>query len=102
MVKIMMVARYPPHKTNELLKVYMSTDKPAYPDFLKKVEHWVPQITGEKYKTYAVYECPDDKLIEGMSALSRRFGFYASIEGYTFKIEILMDADKAIKYMLGK
>ncbi len=98
----MMVAKYPPHKSSELLKIYMSPDKPKYPDFLKKVEHWVPQITGDKYKTYAVYECPDDKLIESMTALSKRFGFYASIEGYTFTIEILMNAEDAIKIMLGK
>ncbi|MBY8979207.1 MAG: hypothetical protein KGD72_02345 [Candidatus Lokiarchaeota archaeon] len=50
---------------------------------------------------YHLYEFPDDKVIESMIALSKRFGFYASIEGYTFKIEILMNADDAIKYMFG-
>ena len=102
MVKIMMVAKFPPHKLNELIKNYMSTDKPAYPDFLKKVEHWAAQVTDDKHKTYAVYECPDDKVLESMAALSRRFIFYAKVEGYTFKIEILMEADEAIKVMLGK
>ena len=102
MVKIMMVARYPPHKLNELVKAFMSTDKPAYPDFLKKVEHWAAQITEEKYKTYAVYECPDDKVLEGMAALFKRFNFYASIEGYTFKCELLLEAADAIKDMLRK
>lgn len=102
MAKIMMAAKYPPHKANELLKVFMSTDKPAYPDFLKKVEHWIPQVSGEKYKTYAVYECPDDKIIDGMTALFKRFNFYASVEGYTFKCELLAEAADAIKDMLGK
>jgi len=102
MVKIMMVAKFPPHKLNELIKNYMSTDKPAYPDFLKKVEHWAAQITDEKHKTYAVYECPDDKVIESMAALSKRFIYYASVEGYTFKMELLTEADAAIKYMLEK
>lgn len=95
-----MVAKFPPHKLNELIKNYMSTDKPAYPDFLKKVEHWAAQITDEKHKTYAVYECPDDKVIESMAALSKRFIYYASVEGYTFKMELLTEADAAIKYML--
>jgi len=98
----MMVAKFPPHKLNELIKNYMSTDKPAYPDFLKKVEHWAAQITDEKHKTYAVYECPDDKVIESMAALSKRFIYYASVEGYTFKMELLTEADAAIKYMLEK
>jgi len=102
MVKIMVVAKFPPHKMDELIKNYMSTDKPAYPDFLKKVEHWAAQITSDKHKTYAVYECPDDKVLEGLSALTRRFSFYARIEGYTFKAEILIGADEAIKIMLGK
>ena len=97
-----MVAKYPPHKLNELIKVYTSSGKPAYPDFLKKVEHWAAQVTDEKYKNYAVYECPDDKVIESMAALTKRFNFYAMVEGYTFNIEILMEADTAIKYMLGK
>ena len=92
----------PPHKANELLKVFMSTYKPAYLDFLKKVEHWIPQISGEKYKTYAIYECPDDKIIDGMTALFKRFNFYASVEGYTFKCELLAEAADAIKDMLGK
>ena len=102
MVKIMMVAKYPPHKLNDLIKIYMRTDKPVYPEFLKKVEHWAAQITDDKLKTYAVYECPDDKIIEGMAALAKRFNFYATIEGYTFKCELLMDAEAAIKDFLKK
>lgn len=97
-----MVAKYPPHKLNELIKTYMRTDKPAYPDFLKKVEHWAAQITEDKEKTYAVYECPDNKIIESMAALAKRFNFYASVEGYTFKMELLMEAENAIKDFLKK
>ena len=102
MVKIMMVAKYPPHKVSELVKVFMSTDKPVYPDYLKKVEHWAAQVTDEKQKTYAVYECPDNKIIESMTALTKRFNFYASVEGYTFKCELLLDAEAAIKDFLKK
>ena len=102
MVKIMMVAKYPPRKLNELVKTYMKTDKPAYPDFLKKVEHWAAQITEEKYKTYAVYECPDDKISESMAALAKRFTFYASVKGYTFKMELLIEAEDAIKDFFKK
>ncbi len=102
MVKIMVVGKYPPHKVNELIKVYTSPNKPAYPDFLKKVENWAAQITGEKYKSYAVYESPDDKIIESLAAISKRYNLYASIEGYTFAIELLVEAEDAIKMMLGK
>jgi hypothetical protein len=102
MVKIMVVAKYPPHKTSEIIKHYTALGKPSYPDYLKKVEHWAAQVTGDKYKTYAVYECPDDKIVGGMTALSKRFNYYALIKGYTYKIEFLMEADEAIKIMSAK
>ena len=96
----MTVGRYPPNKLQELIKIYGSPGKPTYPDFLKKLEHWSAQITSKKFKTYAVYECPDDKIQEAMMALAKRYSFYAGVEGYTFKIELILDADEAIKYML--
>ena len=102
MVKIMVIGKYPHNKLNENIKAYMRTDKPAYPDFLKKVENWAAQITRGKQKIYAVYECPDDKVIESMAALAKRHIFYASVEGYTFKMELLADADEAIKEFLKK
>jgi len=102
MVKIMMIAKYPPHKLQEIIKHYMAPGKPAYPDYLKKVEHWAAQITDDKHKTYAVYECPDDKIVGALAALSKRFSYYALIKGYTFKIELLMEADEAIKMMFAK
>jgi len=76
----------------------MRTDKPAYPDFLKKVENWIAQITDDRLKSYAVYECPDDKIVESMSALAKRYNFYASVEGYTYTMELLT----AIKDFLKK
>jgi len=102
MVKIMIVGKCPLHKLNESVKTYMKTDKPAYPDFIKKVESWVAQITEERLKTYSVYECPDDKIIESMAALAKRYNFYASVEGYTFKMELLTEADAAIQEFLKK
>ncbi|MHA1350654.1 MAG: hypothetical protein ACTSPZ_07475, partial [Promethearchaeota archaeon] len=77
-------------------------DKPAYPDFLKKVENWIAQITDEGLKSYAVYECPDDKIVKGMAALAKRYSFYASVEGYTYKMELLTEAEAAIKDFLKK
>ncbi len=102
MAKIMMISKYPPHKINEVIKNYMSSNKPVYPDYLKKVGAWAAQVTDDRHKTYAIYECPDDKIVEGFTALSKRFSFYASVEGVTYTMELLMDADEAIKLMLKK
>jgi hypothetical protein len=99
MAIIMVIGKYPPNKAKELLKVYALKDKPKYPDFLKKTNNWVTPSSDGLYKNYAVYQCPDDKLLESMKSLVRRYNLYASIEGYHYHMENLIDADEAIKMM---
>jgi hypothetical protein len=97
---MIVTASYPPNKAQELLKVYMSKDKPAYPDFLKKIHHWSLVSSDGNYKTYAVYEFPDDKIMETMKAIAKRYTLYATVEGYRYFPELLMDAEEATKMML--
>jgi len=89
----MVTATYPPHKFDDLLKVYLGK-KTDYPDFVKRIHHW--GITDGDYKNYAVYEVPDEKLYDGMMAIAKRYSTYAKVEGYKYKIEPLMDSEKAI------
>ncbi|MFX0037808.1 MAG: hypothetical protein ACFFCY_00145 [Promethearchaeota archaeon] len=100
MAHMLVTAFYPPNKGQELLKVYMSKNKPAYPDFLKKIHHWTLVSSEGNYKTYAVYEFPDDKIMETMKAIAKRYTLYATVEGYRYFPELLMDAEEAIKLML--
>jgi hypothetical protein len=102
MAKIMTIGKYPPHKFKDLMKVYMSSDKPAYPDFVKKIHNWAAQSRGGKYKAYAVYECPDDKLLDAVKAIAKRYHFYAQNEGYEYKLELLSEAEDAIKSLTSK
>ena len=92
----MVVGTYPPNKAEEMIKASMSGKKPAYPEFLKKVHNWVAQVTTGLYKAYAVYECPDENVVEGLAALTKRYNFYAQTEGYRFTIEILAEFEDAI------
>lgn len=91
---------YPPNKAKELLKVYMSKDKTPYPDFVKKIHHWTTVSSEGHYKTYAVYEFPDDKIMDTMKAIAKRYTLYATVEGYRYYTEVLMDAEEAIKLLL--
>jgi hypothetical protein len=100
MAHMLVTGWYPPNKAQELLKVYMSKDKPAYPDFVKKIHHWTVVSPEGHYKTYAVYEFPDDKIKETMIALDKRYTLYAKVEGYTYLPEFLMDAAEMIKVFL--
>ncbi len=97
----MMTGKNPPHVTMELVKKLGSSEKPAYPDYVKKIHHWMAQVTDGFYKGYAVYEIPDDKFVEGTMALARRYHFYTSVPGYTYKMEVLMPAEKTITNLMG-
>jgi hypothetical protein len=97
---MIVTASYPPNKGQDLLKVYMSKDKPGYPDYVKKIHHWTLVSSDGNYKTYAVYEFPDDKIKETMKAIVKRYNLYATVEGYRFFPELLLDAEEAIKMML--
>ena len=41
MAHIMVTGWLPQNKSNEMLKVYTAKDKPEYPDFIKRVKHWM-------------------------------------------------------------
>lgn len=100
MAHILVTGWTPQHKANEMLKVYMSKDKPAYPDFIKKVQHWMAVSSDGMIKAYAVYECPDDKILDGMKAIGKRYTVYAQVEGYKYFPEVLFDAQEMIKLFI--
>ncbi len=66
MAHILVTNWLPQNKVKEMLNVYTSKDKPAYPDFLKKIHHWTTVSSEGLIKSYAVYECPDVKIIDGI------------------------------------
>ena len=100
MAHVLVTASYPPNKAKELIKVYMSKDKPAYPDYVKKIHHWSLISSDGSYKTYAVYEFPDDKTKETLMAIGKRYTLYATVEGYKYFPELLFDAQESIKNIL--
>ena len=100
MAHLLVTGWYPPNKAQDLLKTFMSKDKPAYPDFVKKIHHWTCVNSDGYYKTYAVYEFPDDKLKETYKAIGKRYSLYATVEGYKYFPELLMDAEEMIKIFI--
>ncbi len=102
MVHIMTIGLYPPTALKKLTEIYFAKDKPAYPDFLKKIHNWGAPSTENKYRTLAVYECPEDKLYQAMLALTKRYNFYAQVEGYTYEVLPLIAEADAMKIAQGK
>ncbi len=100
MAHILVTNWTPQNKVREMLEVYMSKDKPAYPDFIKKIHHWTTISPEGRIKAYAVYECPDDKILDGLKAIGKRYTLYTTVEGYKYYPEVLMDAQEAIQNFL--
>jgi len=100
MAHILVTNWTPQNKVREMLEVYMSKDKPAYPEFIKKIHHWITVSSEGRIKAYAVYECPDDKIIDGLKAIGKRYTLYATVEGYKYYPEVLMDAQEVIQFFL--
>ncbi len=90
-----------PHKAKLSAELYFRKDKPVYPEYLKKIHNWGAPTYKGKYRLIAIYECPDDKLYEAMNALTRRYNFYAQVEGYTFEILPLMSESDVMKIIQG-
>jgi len=78
-----------------LAKIWLSGKQPKYPDFIKNVYLFV--TPDFKSKNYALYECEDDKIVEGIKAIAARYVHYTRIEGYEYKIELLMEGKDAVK-----
>ena len=102
MTHILTIGLSSPHKAKELAQLFIAKEKPSYPDFLKKINGWAAPTYKGKYRTIALYECPDIKLYEAMVALTKRYNFYASLGDYTFEILPLISEADTLPIVLGK
>ena len=95
MVHVMVTVKYPPHKLQEILEVYLSGKAAKYPDFVKRIYQWV--VSDYNFKTYNIYEIPEEKLYQGLKAIGKRFSTYVTVKGYKYKIEPLVEGSEAIE-----
>ena len=102
MAHIMTIGLTAPHRIKDLAQLFMSKDKPAYPDFLKKIHNWGAGTVDGKYRSIAVYEFPEEKLLESLIALTSRYNFYASKGDYTFEVIPLISQEDAMKIAFAK
>lgn len=101
MTYIMTIALTPYHNLEELLKIFLAKDKPAYPISLKKLHVWhAPNLDG-KIRRFSLFECPEDKLYEGITGIMKRYNYYAQLEGYAFEVFPLIDEADAMKIAQG-
>ena len=94
MVHVMVTVKYPPHILKEVLDVYLSGKAAKYPDFVKRIHQWV--VSDYNFKTYNIYEIPEEKLYQGLKAIGKRYSTYVAVKGYKYKIEPLIAGSEAI------
>jgi hypothetical protein len=95
MVYLMSIVKYPPHIVEDVVKFYVSGEAPAYPEFVKRTHQWV--ASGYQFKTYNIYEVPDDKIHEAMKGIARRLAAFARFDGYVFKVFHLLEGKEALE-----
>lgn len=102
MVQILTIGLTEPHRLKDVVELFLKKDKPPYPDYLKKIVNGGAGMNSGKYRSIAIYECPDDKLYEAGIALSTRYNYYASVGGYTYDVIPMTKEADAMKIALGK
>jgi hypothetical protein len=90
----MVTTFFPPNKAVEVGKTFTSVKLAELPDFVKNVSIFV--VSEGDIKTYALYECDDEKTHEGYKAIVERYTGYFEIPGFKYKIEHLLAIDEAL------
>jgi len=94
----MVTAFFPTEKSEEVGKKLTSGTLPKLPDFVKQLYIFV--ATAGEIKTYTLYEVPDEKMHEGIIAISTRYAGYFGIDGFKYTVEPVLTAKEALP-MIG-
>jgi len=85
---------YPPESTKEIAKRYLKA--PVLPTFLTKKGPYIsPSVSGGMHSiTY--YELENDKLAEGLLAISESLAIYFGVPGYQYEIKPYFELEEGL------
>ena len=89
---------YPTESVNQIAKKYlerMASNPP--PDYLTMKGPYIKGKTGIGIHSFTIFEVENNNLAEGMSFLIESMASYIGIPGYTYTIDIRMEAQEALK-----
>jgi hypothetical protein len=93
----MITSTYPPTKASEVVQVFGKSLAEPLPSFLKRLHVLTTGGAGEPgIKTYSIFESDKGKEYETLAELTRRMGWFYTIEGWRYQIETLFAAEEAI------
>ena len=91
---IMISVKTPPGEATKQGEIFSSGKLPKMPDFVKRINTYV--WVDKCIRSISLFECPKDKLFEGMKAMNQRLTAYFGIEGISFKVNPLMEIKDAL------
>lgn len=98
---IMVTSRVPLHNAEGVGQAFLAKKVPEVADYIKRLYIWV--VSDYETKMYAVYEFPNEKMVDAMISISTRYAGYRTVEGFKFKIEPLIEVQDALPMIgLGK
>lgn len=88
---------YPPESTKEITKRFLTA--PVLPDFLTKRGPYISTSREEGIHSVTLYEVANEKLAEGLSAVSESLVIYYGVPGYTYDIKPYFEVDEGLNIL---
>lgn len=92
MTFVMVTATFPPENSKQIGTVF--TKLPKMPEFVKLLHTLITQ--DEDMKVFSLYEIEDDKMHEGIIAISKRYIPYHEVSGFKYKIQPTLTVREAL------
>ncbi len=88
---------YPPESTKEIAKRYLKA--PVLPTFLTKKGPYISPSVSDGMHSITYYELENDKLAEGLLAISESLAIYFGVSGYQYEIKPYFELEEGLSIL---
>ena len=86
---------FPPSSGKEVGKAFLQL--PPLPDYITMRGPYVHGVKGEGVQSTVIYEFDKSKMAEAFEHVSNRYAPYFDIAGFTYSINVCLEAQEALK-----
>ena len=86
---------YPPGSAKDVGKCFV--ELPSLPDFITMKGAYIHSSAGQGIRGMVIYECDKSKLAEAIEIVGDRVTKYFEIPGYTYSMNVWLEAQEALK-----
>lgn len=88
-------ATYPPASAKDAGKCFK--ELPPLPDYITMRGPYIQSATGAGIRGMVVYECDRSRLAEAIEVIGDRITKYFDVPGYTYSMDVWLEAQEALK-----